>query len=82
MLAAAAVRRAAEDAGTDSHCVAFEAVLAVLLALDVASAVADALLEEGVVNGGQGGRRGAQGLAGEGGEEEGGDAGGGDLHLE
>lgn len=50
VLAAAAVRRAAQDANTNAERVSGEAVLAVFLARDIASAVA-ALFEEGHILG-------------------------------
>lgn len=63
VLAAAAVRRAAQDANTNAERVSGEAVLAIFLARDIAGAVA-ALFEEGHVLGGGSGCWGAQGLAG------------------
>lgn len=63
VLAAAAVRRAAQDADTNAERVSGEAVLAIFLARDIAGAVA-ALFEEGRVLGGGSDCWGAQGLAG------------------
>lgn len=63
VLAAAAVRRAAQDANTNAERIGREAVLAVLLARDITSAVA-ALFEESRVLGGGSDCWGAQGLAG------------------
>lgn len=63
VLAAAAVRRAAQDADTNAERVSGEAVLAVLLARDIAGAVT-ALFQEIRVLGGGSGCWGAQSLAG------------------
>lgn len=63
VLAAAAVRRAAQDANTNAERVSGEAILAVLLARDIAGAVA-ALFEEGRVLGGRSDCWGAKGLVG------------------
>lgn len=80
VLAAAAVWRAAQDTNTNAERVSGKAVLAVLLARNIASAVA-ALFEEGRILSGGSGCRGAQGLAGQGSKEEGGDGGGEEPHF-